>query len=404
MTTDGTGPGDPGQAPFAPPAGGTAPADRSAAPPVPPSSAAPASPAPSAPPTSPQPGPQYPAAPSSAPRYAPPQYPAQPYSAPQYSAPRYESPPQYRSAPQYPAQDQYGSTPQYGSAPQYASAPQHDQAQHQVQYGSAQAQYGPPAAWQWSQGEVASIPPRLPVRVKAGAAVLVLIALAAGAGGVAISGSNSSAAAAHSSGLAAQDEQVRALWRTSPADDLLPLSLSREGTETYQRIAVDPDEQCSILPAAMLAAMSPAGCDRVVQATYVDRTQTVTATVGIVVLSGTPAQRAALFKNWTPDSDATNTALMPDAYPVPGTAAADFQDPQRVAWESQVSADGSYLVYTVTGFTDGRVGPTAAQRAAGSGTALESDSPPVQVAADLPAAIQQILAARETAILGTSGS
>ena len=388
MTTDGTGPGDPGQMPFAPPAGGPAPADRPAADP---SQAVPA-PAP--------PAPQYPAAPSSAPRYAPPQYPAQPYSAPQYAAPRYESPPQYRSAPQYRAEEQYGSAPQYSSASPYPSASQYDQAQ----YGSAQAQYGPPAAWQWSKGEVASIPPRLPGRVKVGAAALVLIALAAGAGGVAISGSNSTAAAAHSSGSAAQDEQVRALWRTSPADDLLPLSLSREGTETYQRIAVDPDEQCSVLPAPMLAAMSPVGCDRVVQATYVDRTQTVTATVGIVVLSGTPAQRAALFKAWTPDSDATNTAMMPNAYPVPGTAAADFQDPQRVAWESQVSADGTYLVYTVAGFTDGRVGPTAAQRAAGSGTALESDSPPVQVAADLPAAIQQILAARETAILGTSGS
>jgi hypothetical protein len=96
--------------------------------------------------------------------------------------------------------------------------------------------------------------------------------------------------------------------------------------------------------------------------------------------------------------------MMPNTYPVPGTLAANFQDAQRVAWQSQVSSDGTYLVYTVAGFTDGRTGPSAAARTAGSGSALESDSPPVQVASDLPTAIQQILAAKETAVLGTSGS
>ena len=282
-----------------------------------------------------------------------------------------------------------------------AAAPQYSIPQSNPQYDAPQ-QYGPPPAWQWPVNQVAPVPPRLPGRVKAAAVAVLACALAAGAGGVALAGSSAAGAAAPTTGAAAQDQQVRALWRTSSADDLLPLSLSREGTETYQRIGVDPDEQCSILTSAMAAALAPAGCDRVIQATYVDRTQTVTATVGIVLLSGSVTQRAALFRSWTADANATNTSMMPHAYPVPGTAAADFQDPQRVAWESQVSDDGTYLVYAVTGFTDGRTGPSVTDRAAGS--ALGPDSPPVQVASDLPAAIQQILAARETAILGTSGS
>lgn len=154
----------------------------------------------------------------------------------------------------------------------------------------------------------------------------------------------------------------------------------------------------------MLTALSPAGCDKVVQATYVDRTQTVTATVGIVLISGSDSVRQSLYKTWTPDAYSLSTAMMPFAYPVPGTAAANFQDPQRVTWNSEVLDDGSYLVYTVAGFTDGRVGPSAANRSASSGSALESDSPPVQVASDLPSAIAQVLVAQETAILGTGGS
>jgi hypothetical protein len=261
-------------------------------------------------------------------------------------------------------------------------------------------------AWQWPAAEVAPLQARTraPGRIKAAAVALVACALAAGAGGVALAGSGSGQAAAPTTGAAAQDQQVRALWRTAPADDLLPLSLSREGTETYQRIGVDPDEQCSTLPAPLLAALHPGTCDRVIQATYVDRTQTVTATVGIVLISGSANARTALYQAWNSGAEATDTATMPHAYPVPGTAAANFQDPQRVAWQSQMSDDGTYLVFAVTGFADGRTGPTAAERTAGAGSALGADSPPVQVAADLPAAIQQILAARETAMLGTSAS
>jgi hypothetical protein len=86
--------------------------------------------------------------------------------------------------------------------------------------------------------------------------------------------------------------------------------------------------------------------------------------------------------------------MMPHAYPVPRTVAAQFTDAQRVAWQSQISSDGTYVVYAVAGFADGRTGPGAAAIAAGSGSALSSSSPAVQVAGDLPEAIQDLIASQ----------
>ena len=234
------------------------------------------------------------------------------------------------------------------------------------------------------------------------AAGLILIAVLALVGGIAMATPNGGSSAQPSTGSAAADNTVRALWRSVPANELLPASLTREGTESYIRLGIDPDEACSTLPTAFTAALAPAACSRVLTATYVDRTQTVTATVGVVVIAGTTANRLHLFQSWTADAYATKDAMMPHVYTVPGTVAGAFTDKQRVAWQSQVSTDGTYLVYSVAGFADGRTGPNAAARAAGSGSALTSDSPPVQVAGDLPAAIQNLLAAKLTAAQGGS--
>jgi hypothetical protein len=334
-------------------------------------------------------------------QFPPQHYPQAPQNQPQ---PPYQQPPQYpqryqqyQNAQGQAAQLQSEQPQQSQQPPQYAQQPQYQQ--------PGDYQYTAAPNWQWPPAEVVPPTPKVSGRVKAGAAAILVLALAAVGGGVAVAkAGGGGAAASRTTGTAAQDQKVESLWRTASAGDLLPLSLSREGTETYQRIGVDPDESCSVLPAALLAALHPGSCAKVIQATYVDRTQTVTATVGIVVISGSATVRQSVYKNWTPDANAANTAMMPDTYPIPGTAAANFQNPQRVAWESNILDDGSYLVYTVAGFTDGRPGPSAADRSSGTGSALGSDSPPVQVAGDLPTAISQILVAQETTILGTSGS
>ena len=279
------------------------------------------------------------------------------------SHPSYQSYPSYQSHPPYPAAQGYPFPPPGAYAPLFA----------------------PPPA------------PRVSRRAIFASLATVGVAVVAFIGAIAFAAPTGGTTSRPSTGAVAQDESLRSLWRTAAAGDLLPSTLNREGTETYIRLGVDPDETCAHLPVAFTAALSPAACSRAVEATYVDRTQTVTATVGIVVLSGTPGDRLRLFQTWTSNAYSTKDAMMPHAYPVAGTLAAQFGDAQRVTWQSQVSTDGTYLVYAVTGFTDGRSGPDASARASNSGSALSTDSPAVQVAGDLPTAIQIILTAKETA-------
>jgi hypothetical protein len=248
-------------------------------------------------------------------------------------------------------------------------------------------------------GAQATLPPprpkvSLPRRTLATASAIVVIAVLALAVGLVIAQPSGGVAAKRTSGAAAQDQAVRAVWRSATVEQLLPSSIKREGSETYLRLGIDPDESCAKLPAAFTRELAPTKCTHVLSATYADRTQTVTATVGIVVLSGSVADRLRFFQTWTPDSNANNAAMMPHAFPVPRTIAAQFTDAQRVTWQSQASSDGTYLVYAVAGFTDGRSGPGAAAMAAGSGSALSSSSPAVQVAGDLPAAVQDLLSTR----------
>jgi hypothetical protein len=235
--------------------------------------------------------------------------------------------------------------------------------------------------------DAAGLPPgprRSPGRVRA--AVLVpLLALAAAGLGFALSGGAPAydAGAKPGSGAASPDVAARAVWRSASAEQILPAKIDREGTEAYYRLAVDPNESCSHLPSAFIKALGAAGCTHVVRATYVDTTESVVATVGLVAVGGTSAQRASLFQNWTADSYARQYSMMPSAYPVRATLAASFGDAQRIAWKSSISNDGSYIAFTVAGFADGRLGPSAAAFGIGNGSELQSDSPPVQVADDL---------------------
>jgi hypothetical protein len=90
-----------------------------------------------------------------------------------------------------------------------------------------------------------------------------------------------------------------------------------------------------------------------------------------------------VWRQWTPDSDSRRPELMPGVFAVPNTTAAGLADSQRIVWNSQASNDGSYLVYVVSAFADGRAGSTDAQLIAASGKALVADSPPVQAASGL---------------------
>ncbi|WP_194900025.1 hypothetical protein [Catenulispora pinisilvae] len=181
------------------------------------------------------------------------------------------------------------------------------------------------------------------------------------------------------------DESILALWRTKPVEQVFPPTVTL-GSQ-YVRLGIAPAAGCDVLPKAFgeeLATDAPgAGCVKVLRATYTDITQTVFATVGVVVVGGEASARDKVWRQWTPDADSRRPELMPDVFPVPATVAAGFADNQRVTWNSQASNDGSYLVYVVSGFADGRAGSTAAQSRTGSGKALVADSPPVQAASGL---------------------
>lgn len=309
-------------------------------------------------------------------------------------------------APQPHAQSQPYPPPSQGPVPQPYSQPQgpvFPQPQPQPYPLSPHGAYPqPPTAYPqaafygWTGQAPLPLAPKvsLPRRTVAIASALVVTAVLALAVGVVMAQPPGGTAAKRTTGTAAEDEAVRAVWRTATVNQLLPASIKREGTETYERLGVNPDQSCAKLPAAFISGLVPTGCAHVLSGTYTDRTQTVTVTVGIVVTSGTAAQRLRLYQSWTSDSNSGNAAMMPHTYPVPHTVAAQFTDAQRVAWQSQVSADGTYLVYAVAGFTDNRTGPGAAAMSAGSGSALSSSSPAVQVAGDLPTAVQDLLTAR----------
>ena len=244
---------------------------------------------------------------------------------------------------------------------------------------------------QQGPGEPAPPPParrRSPGRVAA--AVLVpVVALAAVGIGFAISGGSASydAGAKPGSEAAASDVAARAAWRSVSANQIMPTQLHREGTEVYYRLAVDPDESCAQLPSAFVKAIGPGGCESVVEATYLDSTESVVATVGLVAVGGSAADRQQLFQNWTADSYARQFAMMPSTYPVRASLAANFGNPQRIAWKSAITDDGSYITFAVSGFADGRLGPTAAAFNLGNESELQSDSPPVQAADDLSGVI-----------------
>jgi hypothetical protein len=194
---------------------------------------------------------------------------------------------------------------------------------------------------------------------------------------------------------ALRDEAARAVWRAAPVDAVLPPSIDLAGGDKYLRLGVAEPASCDILPAAFraeLASVAPGtSCVKVLRAGYVDATQTVLATVGVVVVGGPADARDKVWRQWTPDADAKRADMMPSVYAVPGTVGAKFGDAQRIAWRSRASADGTYLVYAVSGFVDGRAGSTPDQIQHAAGKALAVDSPPVQAGMQLPEALARRL-------------
>ncbi|MET9546191.1 hypothetical protein ABZY36_12885 [Streptomyces sp. NPDC006627] len=168
------------------------------------------------------------------------------------------------------------------------------------------------------------------------------------------------------------------LWHSVPVDRLFPPALKGEGAgpggadRSWTRVAVAPDSTCEAAFDPLLSkALAPAGCLRLLRATYTDATRSHVTTVGLLFTKADADGMRALRNRFTEEGLDRRPDLMPRTYPAKDTVAEDFGDAQRASWTVSVLPDAPVVAYAVSGFADGRAvtGPEPAPEAMGSNTA-----------------------------------
>ncbi|KUJ66641.1 hypothetical protein ACZ90_34750 [Streptomyces albus subsp. albus] len=174
--------------------------------------------------------------------------------------------------------------------------------------------------------------------------------------------------------------QARGVWGNVPVDRLFPRILHGPGAgpggadRTWTRIAVAPDSSCGGAFDPLLdRALSPVGCKRLLRATYTDATSSGVTTVGILVTKADAPRMRALRKRFSTERLDRRADLMPRPYAAKGTPAASFTDEQRATWQIDILTDMPAVVYSVTGFADGR--KVADPRPAGAADRRTSEAP-----------------------------
>ncbi|QNP76022.1 hypothetical protein IAG44_32485 [Streptomyces roseirectus] len=170
-----------------------------------------------------------------------------------------------------------------------------------------------------------------------------------------------------------------AIWHSVPVDELFPATVDGQGAgpggadRTWTRIAVAPDAGCENAFDPLLAqVLEPAGCDRLLRATYTDATQSYVTTVGLLFTKADVATMRALDARFDKEGLARRTDLMPRPYAVPGTLAARFGDAQRASWTVSVLTDAPVVVYSVSGWADHRTVDTPQPAAEATATGASS--------------------------------
>ncbi|MFD5389225.1 hypothetical protein ACFWMG_30740 [Streptomyces sp. NPDC127074] len=176
---------------------------------------------------------------------------------------------------------------------------------------------------------------------------------------------------------------ARSAWHSVPVDDLFPRTLRGKGEgpggadRVWTRIAVAPDSSCGGGFDPLLAkALAPVGCKRLVRATYTDATSTSVTTVGLLITTSGPTGMRTLHQRFVTEKLDERTDLMPRAYAAKGTAAAGFGDDQRASWRIRILTDAPVVVYSVSGFADGR--KVTDPQSAGEATQRGATSAPAQ--------------------------
>jgi hypothetical protein len=171
------------------------------------------------------------------------------------------------------------------------------------------------------------------------------------------------------------------LWHSVPVDDLFPPTVQGRGAgpggadRTWTRIAVARDSGCAhAFDPPLHKVLAPAGCRRLLRATYTDATQTYVTTVGLLFTEADPAAQTALAARFRDEHLDSRADLMPRPYAAAGTAAAAFGDGQRASWTISVLTDAPVVAYAVSGWADGRTvdAPQPAADAVRSGATTAS--------------------------------
>ncbi|MFE6164706.1 hypothetical protein ACFQ7F_38015 [Streptomyces sp. NPDC056486] len=151
------------------------------------------------------------------------------------------------------------------------------------------------------------------------------------------------------------------LWHSVPVDKLFPVTLKGEGAgpggadRTWTRVAVAPDSNCrNAFDPLLRKALAPAGCLRLLRATYTDATRSHVTTVGLLFTKADADAMRSLRTRFTEEGLDRRVDLMPRPYAAKGTPAADFGDAQRASWTVSVLPDAPVVAFSVSGFADGR--------------------------------------------------
>ncbi|MFF2728819.1 hypothetical protein ACFVS9_13080 [Streptomyces sp. NPDC058008] len=172
----------------------------------------------------------------------------------------------------------------------------------------------------------------------------------------------------------------RSVWHSTPVDTLFPRTLKGDGAgpgstdRVWTRVAVASDSGCAAgLDPLLLKTLAPVGCERLVRATYTDATRSSVTTVGMVFTEAGTEAMSALSTRFTTQRLAARSDLMPRTYPAEGTVAAGFGEQQRASWTVHVLTEVPVVMFSVSGFADGRTvaapQPAAAAMADGATTA-----------------------------------
>jgi hypothetical protein len=150
-------------------------------------------------------------------------------------------------------------------------------------------------------------------------------------------------------------------WRALPAGAIFPASVSYSvpsadfysgsGLTLQARLLrVSPETSCAAAVSGQAAViLGRLGCTDAMRATYVDASGSLVATVAVVVLPGSGAERAAA-KELTGTHGFSPSLVR--ALRVAGTPAGEFGQAERQL--TQAVGAGPYLILSTAGFADGR--------------------------------------------------